>query len=75
MNYSDRKEDTSNNGGKRSRGKCNHCGKTEYKKSDYWDLHEKPDQANKATTSHSNAEIMLCMNEVAMKVKEMNMEE
>jgi len=74
-NCPDRKEGASNNGGKRFRSKCYHYGKTGHKKSNCWDLHGKPDQANIATTNHSNAEIILYMNEIAMKAKEMNMEE
>ena len=74
-NFRDRKEGTSDNSGKRFRGKCYHCGKTGHKKSNCWDLHGKPDQANIATTSHGNAQITLYMNKVAMKAKEMNIEE
>ena len=74
-NCPDRKENTNYIGGKRFRGKCYHCGKTGHKKSNCWDLHGKPDQANVATTSHGNAEVTLCMNEVTMKAKEMNMDE
>jgi len=73
-NCPDRKEGRSY-GSKRFRGKCYHCGKTGHKKSNCWDLHRKPDQANIAINNHNNADITLYMNEIAVKAKEMKMEE